>query len=61
MSISLPNNKEEKRQRLIMLVKQGSITQQQADTAYNDYCALFAKTLELQYITWYEKNKKEFA
>ena len=43
MSISLPNNKEEKKARLSKLVKQGSLTQQQANQAYEDYCRLFEK------------------
>lgn len=46
MSISLPTNKDEKRARLIMLVKQGSITQDTADKLYVDYCRLYAKVNE---------------
>jgi len=37
MSISLPNNKTEKLARYNMLVKQGSITIEQAKQAYRDY------------------------
>lgn len=43
MSISLPNNKEEKRQRLIMLVKQNSLTVIQANKLYTNYCRLYDK------------------
>jgi len=43
MSISLPTNKEEKRQRLIMLVKQGSLTVIQANKLYAGYCRLYDK------------------
>lgn len=43
MSISLPTNKTEKRLRLTMLYKQGSITQKQAFTAYANYCRLYDK------------------
>lgn len=38
MSISLPTNKEEKRQRYDMLVKQGSISQVIANRLYREYC-----------------------
>ena len=41
MSISLPTNKEEKRQRLIMLVKQDSLTVIQANKLFADYCRLY--------------------
>ena len=41
MSISLPNNKEEKQARLLMLVKQGSLTYVQAFCSYQEYCRLF--------------------
>jgi len=37
MSIGLPNNKTEKKARYEMLVKQGSMTIQQAKQAYRDY------------------------
>lgn len=37
MSISLPNNKHEKLARYNMLVRQGSITIQQAKQLYRDY------------------------
>jgi len=40
MSISLPNNKEEKRARYDMLVKQGSMSRKQADKAYQQYCRI---------------------
>lgn len=43
MSVSLPTNKEEKRQRLIMLVKQDSLTVMQANKLYADYCRLYDK------------------
>lgn len=39
MSISLPNNKAEKKARYRMLVKQGSLSLQQAKQAYHDYLA----------------------
>ena len=41
MSVSLPTNKEEKRQRLIMLVKQDSLTVIQGNKLYRDYCRLY--------------------
>lgn len=41
MSIALPTNKSEKRLRLTMLYKQGSITQKQAFSAYAEYCRLY--------------------
>jgi len=41
MSISLPNNKTDKRARLDMLVKQGSISKTTADKLYADYCRLY--------------------
>jgi len=41
MSISLPSNKAEKRARLDMLVKQGSISKAMADKLYADYCELY--------------------
>lgn len=43
MSISLPTNKEDKRARLNMLVKQGSISKTIADKLYADYCRLYDK------------------
>jgi len=43
MSISLPTNKEEKRQRLIMLVRQGSLTVIQSNKLYANYCQLYDK------------------
>ncbi len=39
MSISLPNSKAEKLARYNMLVKQGSLTIEQAKQAYRDYLA----------------------
>ena len=44
MSISLPNNKEDKQARLNMLVEQGSITWQKAMRLYWHYCRLYDKT-----------------
>lgn len=41
MSISLPNNKEEKRQRLLMLHRQRSITAPEMRIAYKQYCQLY--------------------
>lgn len=41
MSIALPTSKEEKRKRLIMLVRQGSITIRQSQEIYADYCRLY--------------------
>ena len=43
MSVSLPNNKQEKRARYKMLVKQGSITQQEANQMYREYLRLFKR------------------
>lgn len=43
MSISLPENKQEKRARYKMLVAQGSITQQQANQMWRDYLRLFKR------------------
>jgi hypothetical protein len=37
MSISLPNNRAEKKTRYRMLVRQGSLTVAQARQAYRDY------------------------
>lgn len=42
MSISLPSNKREKQARLVMLVKQGSLTYIQAFCAYQEYCRVFS-------------------
>jgi len=41
MSISLPNNKQDKRARYNMLVKQGSMSRKDADRAYKQYCKLY--------------------
>ena len=41
MSIALPTTKKEKAGRLIMLVKQGSITWGQARKLFADYCRLY--------------------
>ena len=41
MSISLPTTKREKYLRLIMLVRQGSITIRQAQELFADYCRLY--------------------
>lgn len=43
MSISLPTNKKEKADRLIMLYRQGSISKRQALRAYEDYRRLYDK------------------
>jgi len=43
MSIKLPNNKAEKLARYNMLVKQGSVTIEQAKQAYRDYLAKLKK------------------
>ena len=45
MSISLPTNKEEKRKRLIMLVKQDSLTVIQGNKLYQDYCRLYDRCI----------------
>lgn len=46
MSISLPTNKKEKRIRLIMLVKQGSLTVIQANKLFADYCRLYERIVK---------------
>jgi len=43
MSVALPNNKKEKRQRLQILANQGSIGYTQAGLLYLQYCQLYNK------------------
>ena len=51
MSKSLPTNKKDKADRLIMLAKQGSITWAKAQLLFQQYCRLYDKCIEVGELT----------
>lgn len=57
MSTKLPNNKQDKRARYDMLVKQGSMSCEQADRAYKQYCKLYDVVKSQQDTGWQNTGK----
>jgi len=56
MSISLPNNKADKKARYNMLVKQGTISYMLAELLFVNYCRLYNRVNEQLAVNYLIKN-----